>query len=157
MTKPNRKIFPRQFLVAAFCTIFFLGTTPAHAALLTPVSVDGRDWLQPLDFINTSWNEVAAVCSAISGICSGELNGDNLDGWVWASVFDVQQLIDFFGPFEADAMFQAGFKPTESEIEPGEGFRRLDGYTRTLGSFGGADHLLAERRWSFGYLLENSI
>jgi len=138
----------------------FLGSPLARAALLPPISVDGRDWLQPVDFEHTSWYDVAAVCDPTSGVCSGSLNGESLDGWYWASRSDVRHLFNYFLPpgvqmgpgdlypngFIGSAALDillAGFLTTSSSYDPGTGDSRRDivGLTRTLNgddrAFGG--------------------
>jgi len=152
----NLKI--QRFLIiftAALCI-----TVPARAAYMSPVTVDGRDWLQPIDFINTSWNDVAAVCDAASGACNGSLNGDDLTGWTWASVEDTNYLFDYFRDnypgtqLAAYAVFNiAKFEPTFEYYAPGEGWVNLTGITRTMAGPGRAD--VGDVQWasSFGYNL----
>jgi len=50
-------------------------------------------WLQPADFLNYSYNQVAEVCP--DGVCSGGLPGSStfdLTGYLWASSEDVELL-----------------------------------------------------------------
>lgn len=62
------------------------------------IQVDGREWewLQPADFIDYSYNQVAAVCP--NGICSGTLPGSTIDltGYTWASSDDVRFLFQAY-------------------------------------------------------------
>jgi hypothetical protein len=60
-----------------------------------PVSRDGKEWLQPVDFTNLSWNDVNAVCPA--GVCAGTLNGVDVTGYTWASVAGVNALFSEYG------------------------------------------------------------
>jgi len=60
------------------------------------IKVDGKEWLQPDLFTNLSWNDINAVCSADTGVCSGELNGYDMNGWTWASVDDVNALFNHY-------------------------------------------------------------
>jgi hypothetical protein len=55
------------------------------------ITVDGREWAQVDLFANLTWNDINAVCAADTGVCSGELNGFDMNGWTWASVDDVEQ------------------------------------------------------------------
>jgi len=57
---------------------------------------DGREWLQPKDFTNYSYNEISAVCP--EGYCSGMLPGStfNLDGYIWASSDDANILFSAY-------------------------------------------------------------
>jgi hypothetical protein len=69
----------------------------ANAALMPPVTVGGNEWLQPLDFVNHSWNDIAAVCDRGTGICNGSLGGNVLTGWVWAGVPELNALFTASG------------------------------------------------------------
>jgi hypothetical protein len=87
MFKPTRLL-----VVLAFC---WAGS--AAAALMPPVSVNGKEWLQPADFLNLSWSDIATACDSGSGVCNGSLSGNYLAGWTWASVADVNALFNSFG------------------------------------------------------------
>lgn len=76
-------------------TLGWAGT--ASAALMPPVTVGGNQWLQPLDFVNQSWNDIAAECDRGTGICNGSLGGNVLTGWTWASIPDLNDLFTVFG------------------------------------------------------------
>ena len=52
--------------------------------------------LTPLDFSNTSWSDVAEVCDPVSGVYTGSLVGESLDGWLWASTDDVASMLNYF-------------------------------------------------------------
>jgi hypothetical protein len=56
---------------------------------------DGKEWLQPIDFTNLSWNDVNAVCPV--GVCAGTLNGIDVTGYTWATVDDVNGLFNSYG------------------------------------------------------------
>jgi hypothetical protein len=86
------KLLGRLMLVLMFCW-----TGPASAALIPPVSVNGQEWLQPLDFANHSWNEIASVCDNITGVCTGSLGGNLLTGWIWAGSLDLQAVFTAMG------------------------------------------------------------
>jgi hypothetical protein len=69
----------------------------ASAALLPPVTVGGTSWLQPLDFVNnTTWGDINTVCNAVTGACNGSLGGNDLTGWTWASISDVNVLFNHY-------------------------------------------------------------
>ncbi len=68
----------------------------AGAGMLPPVTVNGQEWLQPLDFMNLSWNDINAVCNAPTGMCSGSLGGNDITGWTWASVDDLNSLFNSY-------------------------------------------------------------
>jgi hypothetical protein len=41
-----------------------------------PIAVAGREWLQPVDFVNFSWNTINETCDAANGgACAGSLGG----------------------------------------------------------------------------------
>lgn len=62
------------------------------------VNVDGKDWLQPADFLRLAWNDVSTVCDAITGACTGVLGSTDVTGYTWASVDDVNALFNYFLP-----------------------------------------------------------
>jgi len=59
-----------------------------------PTPSGGKEWLQPADFDGYSREEIAAVCSPSSGICSGSLPQSNFDltGYTWASESEIGSL-----------------------------------------------------------------
>lgn len=114
-------------------------STSVRAALMPPISADGNIWLQPLDFVNFTWNEIDAVCnSASGGVCNGSLGGNILTGWTWAGIDEANSLFnsyigtdelgrggnpydngDLYEEFEsswAPAWFSDGFLPTREDL-----------------------------------------
>jgi hypothetical protein len=80
---------------------------------LDTVSVNGKEWLQPKDFINYSYNQVSVACPA--GVCSGTLPGSTFDlnGYTWASIDEVSALFNAYGlnpPFTAPFQERSGDK-----------------------------------------------
>jgi hypothetical protein len=61
-----------------------------------PVRIDGKEWLQPIHFVNYSYGQINEACP--DGICTGNLPGSNVDltGYFWASRKDVRSLFDFY-------------------------------------------------------------
>jgi hypothetical protein len=61
--------------------------------------VDGKEWAQPIDFLNLSWEDVHEVCPPIHGLplCRGQLNGVDLRGWRWATSAEVEPFIRSYG------------------------------------------------------------
>jgi hypothetical protein len=92
METPMSKPISRLIVALAFG---WVGSV--SAAFLLPVQVNGQQWLQPLDFVNHSWNEMAAVCDPGTGLCSGSLGGSDLTGWMWAGIPEVNSLFNAFG------------------------------------------------------------
>ncbi len=83
----------RTFLVL----ILFAISLSAKAAPITDtVSADGKVWAQVNLFTNLSWNTMNAACPA--GVCAGTLNGHDVGGWTWASIYDVGDLFKSFSP-----------------------------------------------------------
>ncbi len=78
-------------------TLAVIFTLYSTAALAQPVIIDGKEWLQPVDFVNLSWNDVALVCNPGTGLCDGELNNIDVTGYTWASVDDVIRLFNAYG------------------------------------------------------------
>lgn len=127
----------------------------ARAAFLPSVVVNGQEWLQPKDFVETYWSEVNTVCSSTTGECNGSLLGHDITGWTWASLDDVDALFSTyltstFGPgpdfsaldlsdptdYQAYASFFANFDTTSeycSSAIYGCSYA-IDGVTRTTGS-----------------------
>lgn len=60
------------------------------------VIIDGKEWLQPVDFVNYSFLEVLLLCP--NRVCSGTLPGSMIDltGFTWASSEDVQSLFNIY-------------------------------------------------------------
>jgi len=124
--------------------VIFAISGPVQA--LPIVSVDGREWLQPADFLSISWNYIASVCSPTTGDCtSGPLGTvTDMGPWTWAGVDDVNALFNSVvgntamgpGPDEVDYGFDsvfplftaAGFSPTRSDRLS----TQISGWTRTL-------------------------
>lgn len=75
---------------------FSLISVSSMAGLITDVvTVDNKDWAKPADFLSSTWAEVDTVCPRLSdGICSGTLNGFDMNGWTWASVTDVRSMFE---------------------------------------------------------------
>jgi hypothetical protein len=76
----------------------------SNAGLMPPVTVNGQEWLQPVDFVNLSWNDIATACDASTGICTGSLGGNDLTGWMWAGIHEINGLFNVY-------LGDAGFSP----------------------------------------------
>jgi len=104
------------------------------------VDVDGREWLQPSNFVSLSWNDINAICPG--GACSGSLGGQHLTGWTWASLNDVNALFNWFigsdalgpGPgqlFELDSTWAPAFFARFSPTATGGDNRQVNAWTAT--------------------------
>jgi hypothetical protein len=87
----------RRFMAVLVLTAWAGSTS---AALLPPVSVNGKEWLQPLDFTSYSWNTISTVCNTTTGACNGSLGGNDMTGWTWA---DVDAVNGLFNTYISDA------------------------------------------------------
>ena len=127
-----------------------------------PTPSGGKEWLQPADFIGYSREEIAAVCSPSSGICSGSLSQSSFDlnGYTWASESEIGSLyceyraappydvINGGYPFSTgspvnDSGFFDDFAPTDGRSAP-EGGRILTGLLREKDSLGKVDGYFGE-------------
>ena len=128
--------------MVASSEVFYL--MPVFREVLPFIEVDGNLWAQPGLFLNLSWNDIEAACPGPSGLCSGELNGVDMNGWTWASVEEVGNLFNHYinasgddlpltsiaGGFDtmwASAFYGDGWLPTNSS----NAFRAIFGWTRT--------------------------
>ncbi len=80
--------------IRTLAVIFTLFST---AALAQPVIKDGKEWLQPKDFVNLTWYDVAQVCDPVTGLCDGTLGSTDVTGYTWASVDEVSGLFNAYG------------------------------------------------------------
>jgi hypothetical protein len=102
------------------------------------VVVGGKEWLQPADFVNLSYNDIAAVCPPPDGICDGQLNSITVTGFRWAAVADVNELFNaYLGDTDTPLTSEPGvttcapgtcvadmlqdFAPTLETVEPAYG------------------------------------
>lgn len=93
---------------------------PELACSVENIVANGKIWLQPDLFANLSWEDIDAACPA--GICEGSLNGQDLNGWNWASFGEVSALLSSYGPWDGsiehcpsfDSFFYDGWRKTNS-------------------------------------------
>lgn len=81
------------------------------------VKVEGREWLQPADFVNYSYNQLSEVCP--DGMCSGTLPGSTIDltGYNWASSDDILLLFKEYR--KVDQVLLEDFEYTRLFYYPG--------------------------------------
>ena len=85
-------------VISRMLQVLALGWASATSAtLLPPVVIAGSEWLQPVDFVNQGWNDIAAVCDQTTGACNGSLGGNDLSGWAWAGIPDLNALFTASG------------------------------------------------------------
>ncbi len=128
----------RAFIFFILITIS-LSTKAAPIGAGDIVTVGSKEWAQVSLFTNLSWNTMNAACPA--GVCSGTLNGHDVGGWIWASIFDVGDLFSSVTPypggissyFENNSTWAPGFFDTLG-FDPTETlsiFRTIKGLTAT--------------------------
>lgn len=89
------------------------------------IVANGKEWFQPDLFVGLSRSEIEAVCS--SDVCSGVLNGLNMNDWIWAASNEVQALFESYGPASGDYLncpavdlyFFDGWRRTNSILSGG--------------------------------------
>jgi hypothetical protein len=83
------------------------------------ITADGINqlWLQPADFTDYSYDQIAAVCP--EGICAGTLPGSTIDltGYFWASSEDVALL--FLAYHQAGELVRGEFETTFEDKQEG--------------------------------------
>ncbi len=57
----------------------------------------GNEWLQPVDFVNLSWDTVNTACPPPGNLCAGSLNSIDVTGYTWASLAEVDALLAGYG------------------------------------------------------------
>ncbi|MCB1696595.1 MAG: VPLPA-CTERM sorting domain-containing protein [Halioglobus sp.] len=92
----------KKIIKALTAALVFTGSSGAvNAATIGAADifrVGDREWAQPDLFTDLSWNDINSVCPA--GECMAtELNGWYMQGWTWASVTDVGELLSEFTPY----------------------------------------------------------
>jgi hypothetical protein len=116
--------------VGAGVLLFLTAGTVVAAPITNTVTVGEKTWAQVTLFANLSWNDIDAACPEMdSGKCldGTTLNGWDMTGWTWASIFDVGALFASTTPHPggiasyseinstwAPEFFELGFEPTLS-------------------------------------------
>lgn len=71
---------------------FLLMTSSTSTITWAGPIIEGREWLQPADFLGYSWNDFNAVCAGGPCVGSVGVSGPDITGWTWASIFEVGDL-----------------------------------------------------------------
>lgn len=79
----------KRKLLAIVAAASMGGSMAAHAVI-----IGDRDWRQLTETVGFSWNEVSTVCDPGTGVCSGSLGEVSFDGWIWADVHEVRNLLE---------------------------------------------------------------
>ena len=72
----------RHTVAVVACAVSLL-TSSAFAA---SVNVAGKEWRQVSETLGYSWTQIAGVCPAGGGVCTGSLVGADFTGWTWATI-----------------------------------------------------------------------
>jgi hypothetical protein len=124
--------FTRSWTVGALleCT-----AATAQAAIV----VADKKWLQPAEFTDRSWNDIASICNPTTGLCNGALNGTDITGYQWArrtAVWDLFVVCGVTGtPYYAFEFFSAWAPAFQSDFTPTEDTLLLpvvEGWASTL-------------------------
>ncbi|GAB5449994.1 MAG: hypothetical protein Hals2KO_03220 [Halioglobus sp.] len=87
----THRLAPMGLLLLGGCWCLAATAGPISAA--DTVEVDGMVWAQPDLFLDLTWNEINAVCAG--GTCgSGTLAGNDMAGWSWATVDEMNDLFN---------------------------------------------------------------
>ncbi len=77
-------------------TVLLVLLSWAGHGLAGPI-INSTEWYHPAELRNYSYDDFASICNVANGQCSGSLaGGENLTGWIWASVDDVNALFNYF-------------------------------------------------------------
>jgi hypothetical protein len=89
-------------LLAAIAPLAVAATTLAQSASVAFVDSQGRQWRELWPSVARTWFEVAAKCPT-DGVtpCSGSLGNLDMNGWVWATKDQVQEMMAELAPVAA--------------------------------------------------------
>ena len=146
-------------IVASSRTFYLMPVFAPLTEIGATVTMDGKAWAPMNSFGDLSWDEINDVCPIANGgdcLPGGQLMEYDMTGWTWASVDDVNALINFYtssgaigpGPDELPSTtigFQlnnARFPPTETELScSGCTVATWKGWTATPADIAGQSHL----------------
>lgn len=60
------------------------------------IKVDGTEWAQVDLFLGLSWSEMNAICPGSICLDGGLLNGNDMTGWRWGGINDVNALLNHY-------------------------------------------------------------
>ena len=105
-----------EALIASDKTFYIMPVFVSSRPVTDTVTVDGKEWLQPKDFVSYSYNQVSEVCP--EGVCTGKLPGSNvnLTGYIWASIDDAESLFSYYS--ESPRRILEDFAYTGNDVDP---------------------------------------
>jgi len=87
-------------IIRVLTIAILLHAIPSQAA---SVIKDGKEWLQPADFVNITWDQIDALCPISSAReCTGLLGGIDITGFTFASIAEVNALMATYGVPQPD-------------------------------------------------------
>ncbi len=89
-------------MLVAIAPLAVAATALAQSDSVAYVDSQGRQWRELSSTVARTWFQVASVCPT-DGVtpCSGSLGNLNLDGWVWATKDQVQEMMAELAPVAA--------------------------------------------------------
>jgi hypothetical protein len=105
-----------EALIASDRTFYIMPVFVSSRPVTDTVTVDGKEWLQPKDFVSYSYNQVSEVCP--EGVCTGKLPGSNvnLTGYIWASIDDAESLFSYYR--QSPRRILEDFAYTGNDVDP---------------------------------------
>ena len=103
-----------EALVASDETFYIMPIFVQARPVTDTAIVDGKEWLQPADFSDYTYDQVSLACPA--SVCSGTLPGSAIDltGYIWASVDEVSALFNAYG---LDPPFTGPFQERKGDYQ----------------------------------------
>jgi len=86
-----------EYIIASDTTFYTMPIFVPSPPITDTVTFNGNVWAQADLFLNTSRDQVNAVCPSPERLCNGFLNGYDVNGWMWASIEDVSGLLSALG------------------------------------------------------------
>jgi hypothetical protein len=127
--KPTRNADMKLKILGFLAVGLLAGPMVAQSA---NVIVGGREWRQPIDTLNATWDGTAASCDSTTGVCTGALAG-----WTWASNTDVQSLFErLIRPGTTQFPTPTSDYDEFSSLDIATAFSLPDHFQRTYAAFG---------------------
>src|SRR5262249_16564735 len=87
----SRFLHPSRVLSCA-CLFVVVGAATVSATTIDVAfrdNVTGFNWAQLSETVHTSLTTMMGICTPV---CSGNINGYNMDGWTWATVAEADRM-----------------------------------------------------------------
>ncbi len=76
------------------CLCFLCISLPSYGS----IKLGDKEWRQFSETTGFSYEQVATVCSELTGVCNGSLGDFDFSGWTWATVMEVESLFNLYIP-----------------------------------------------------------